>query len=544
MIQILKIYLSIILVLISIFAKSQHFSKFNRFSIEYDKGCTPTTVKITQHLLLDKPRSFRYESNLEFVSDTIFTYSTPGTYQIVQLIGEDIDPKTDTLTFTLEGSPEPKFEIYSCAGNQVEIKLLENFYDYYTVFINEDTVQINEDDPSLQYQSSSSSLSVRIVGHFNDAFNESCGESQETIIIEPAINTASINSASFIQNCLGSYSLNILSENISFYKYKVQISNENSLTDIYEGSLKATSTFENLIINSESEKCIYIVTIDPCNGTETQSLPYCLTPDLTQIGNFYGAYASYAGDDMYLDFGNIKDETVSVKRRSSGQNFTELGQFNSSLTDPISATRFYEYEISFASSNCDTLGSISSISPPYIKVSTKNLFDNRISLDITPPVNKLNSENISLSVLLYNEDSTVFHSQSYQDNFSLIPSIGEIQNIRLVYNYPTDSVMIYSNEVKTRINYIIHTPKAFTPFNNDGLNDNLMFFGLPTPNASVQIYNRWGELVYESNDASLGWNGKNRQGRSPQGTYRYKLSYETPDGDINSQVGTFVLLRE
>ncbi|MFT7234276.1 MAG: gliding motility-associated-like protein, partial [Cyclobacteriaceae bacterium] len=101
-----------------------------------------------------------------------------------------------------------------------------------------------------------------------------------------------------------------------------------------------------------------------------------------------------------------------------------------------------------------------------------------------------------------------------------------------------------SNEILTRINFIIFVPKAFTPYNNDGLNDRLLFFGVPGSKGLLQIYNRWGEKIYESPDIARGWDGRTKEGRVPQGTYRYKLSFNTPSGELISQVGTFVLIRD
>jgi gliding motility-associated-like protein len=52
----------------------------------------------------------------------------------------------------------------------------------------------------------------------------------------------------------------------------------------------------------------------------------------------------------------------------------------------------------------------------------------------------------------------------------------------------------------------------------------------------VQIYNRWGQLVYESDQVEFTWDGKNQQGKDlPQGTYFVLLNGIFGDKDVTSQ---------
>jgi gliding motility-associated-like protein len=66
-------------------------------------------------------------------------------------------------------------------------------------------------------------------------------------------------------------------------------------------------------------------------------------------------------------------------------------------------------------------------------------------------------------------------------------------------------------------------PNAFTP-NGDGSND--LFIPYPfcfIERIEMNIFNRWGELVYQTNDPNINWNGENKRNQSlPAGTYFYK----------------------
>jgi gliding motility-associated-like protein len=53
----------------------------------------------------------------------------------------------------------------------------------------------------------------------------------------------------------------------------------------------------------------------------------------------------------------------------------------------------------------------------------------------------------------------------------------------------------------------IFVPNAFTP-NGDGLNDLLTVFGTNLEEFKMQIYNRWGELVFQSDKLTYKWNGR------------------------------------
>jgi len=89
----------------------------------------------------------------------------------------------------------------------------------------------------------------------------------------------------------------------------------------------------------------------------------------------------------------------------------------------------------------------------------------------------------------------------------------------------------------------IFVPSAFTP-NGDGLNDIIK----PIP-VGVQyinffrIYNRWGQLVYETNEIGQGWDGKLKG--VPQSTNVYVYTVQGVDylGNKIFRKGTVTLIR-
>lgn len=80
---------------------------------------------------------------------------------------------------------------------------------------------------------------------------------------------------------------------------------------------------------------------------------------------------------------------------------------------------------------------------------------------------------------------------------------------------------------------VMFFPSAFTP-NGDGLND--VFYAYATENYgfNMQIFNKWGALIYESGDMFEGWDGTVKGGRdAAQGIYVYRCSYSIIDNNTN-----------
>jgi len=99
----------------------------------------------------------------------------------------------------------------------------------------------------------------------------------------------------------------------------------------------------------------------------------------------------------------------------------------------------------------------------------------------------------------------------------------------------SDSItkIIRINDVPT-----LYIPNAFTP-NNDGLNDEFKIIGGEIEEMEILIYNRFGELIFESNSQSNSWIGNN----SLMGVYTYKLKITFTDGKKTSKMGHVTLIR-
>jgi gliding motility-associated-like protein len=98
----------------------------------------------------------------------------------------------------------------------------------------------------------------------------------------------------------------------------------------------------------------------------------------------------------------------------------------------------------------------------------------------------------------------------------------------------TVNVIIPCDEVKV--------PSAFTP-NGNGVNDYLHILDFAQVQLQAfRIYNRWGQLVFETNNISDGWDGTYNGKPQPMGTYVY-FAQVNCQGKVFSVKGDVTLLR-
>ena len=87
----------------------------------------------------------------------------------------------------------------------------------------------------------------------------------------------------------------------------------------------------------------------------------------------------------------------------------------------------------------------------------------------------------------------------------------------------------------------LYLPNAFRP---NGVNSIFkpVSPGFGGSNYIFQIYNRWGQMIFESTDPQVGWDGTYDGKKSQQGTYVYNLEYQSVFGESKSQKGTVTLI--
>ena len=90
----------------------------------------------------------------------------------------------------------------------------------------------------------------------------------------------------------------------------------------------------------------------------------------------------------------------------------------------------------------------------------------------------------------------------------------------------------------------VDVPTAFTP-NGDGTNDIIYVDGWGIKKLNYfRIFNRWGQLLFESNDIKVGWDGVFKGVPQNMETYVYQVSCETYiEKEPVLKTGSFKLIR-
>lgn len=96
--------------------------------------------------------------------------------------------------------------------------------------------------------------------------------------------------------------------------------------------------------------------------------------------------------------------------------------------------------------------------------------------------------------------------------------------------------------INARIIPAMDVPNAFTP-NNDGVNDKIYVRGFGIARMTWRIYNRWGQMVFQTNNRHEGWDGRFKGVLQPQEVYHYTLDLEFSDGKKETRTGDITLLR-
>ncbi len=101
-----------------------------------------------------------------------------------------------------------------------------------------------------------------------------------------------------------------------------------------------------------------------------------------------------------------------------------------------------------------------------------------------------------------------------------------------------------SNFACIQLNPVLWIPNAFVPESrfNPVFKPILVFDNVNE--YTFRIFNRWGEMIYETNDTQAGWDGKTPGGvDAPMGVYVWSIYFKTKEGEIIDQRGTVNLIR-
>ena len=221
-----------------------------------------------------------------------------------------------------------------------------------------------------------------------------------------------------------------------------------------------------------------------CNGTAIQILnPPCIPDGVTQ---FYNANSQGFGD-VNTQLVNSSDSLLTTTyyffAERQGCFSDTIAASVSIVPNPIAAITINPNPLVVGNSSSISNASLSAVSTVFTGIWTSS--DSTWMLD-------------SAFFVSYDAPGTYTYCLQIADGYGCIDSTCSILNV---------------------VPATIENINVVTP-NNDGINDVLFFNYLDFyPNAQIQILNRWGQLIFESEDYQNNWNGES----FTEGTYFYKL---------------------
>jgi gliding motility-associated-like protein len=278
------------------------------------------------------------------------------------------------------------------------------------------------------------------------------------------------------------------------------------------------------------------VQVTAYNQNNCPSLPsvfdltvFSVSPLITQIGPF----CTY-------------DECELLTAQPIGGLFTINGNNNTQFC-PQSNSSFDTVVYTYVQSGCifyDTASFVVNPQPNILSISPDNSFLELCEGD---------SVQIDFSI-----QSTLNGIVSWNINNQQINSISSISTTWnsfgtfIIDAFVTTPEGCVSPEISTSLtiqecpNTLIYIPNSFTPDGDEHNNKWLPVFtsGFDPFDVDIFVFNRWGELVWESHNVSFGWDGTYQGTMCPVGVYVYKITYGNVKNDSRSIIiGHLTLLK-
>lgn len=156
-----------------------------------------------------------------------------------------------------------------------------------------------------------------------------------------------------------------------------------------------------------------------------------------------------------------------------------------------------------------------------------------------------NSNSVYNTWDVFDSTGAIIQSSKLRDPSFIINTLGQF-SIRLIgeNSYGCVDTMIKTNYIGTQGQGFVFVPNSFSP-NNNGKNDGFMpsMVNVKDRNYMFRVFNRWGELVFETSDINAFWDGKFKGETCEQDVYIWTVNGEYFNGDLFGFRGTVTLLK-
>lgn len=287
-----------------------------------------------------------------------------------------------------------------------------------------------------------------------------------------------------------------------------------------------------------SASTTYTVTVtDACGHSVTESVPIVVHP---------------------LPLVNISPQTL-VACKEATATFTEnsgtnsTSQFNWNLGD---GTISYEMSPVHTYENTGMYKILLTVTTPYGCVNSANtIYDITVN---APSIANFSSEamdgsTISPSYKFYSESQNAA-TYNWEFGDGAVSSIADPQHtyadkgeyfVTLYTSSDKGCMDTMTKKIEIKPVFTFYIPNAFTP-NGDHINDYFTAKGDEITGFEMMIFDRWGEMIYETKDINTGWDGRANNGSNvaETGVYVYRIIVRDFDDHSHKFTGHVTLLAE
>lgn len=543
----------------SILAQSR--SEKGWFEANFSVGCEDLFISITHTRTgsgalfysfdgdPNDPLNSNFEGSFNEGQTASHTYTDPGTYYIIVIDQSGtgtVEDRSDRLEVVVVPSNPPSATNTNCQGNTIQIiidKANDPFDAYNILWGNGDQQQYSGDDPIEYTYANPGVYEIFIGGIINNGESSGCALLRIEVSTFESLPVPNLTEITVLSET----EIEIMYDNLSAgLDYTLQIDRGAGFVDFT--TIDPVANPNSIVLDDASFNTLAehygfkLIVEDACGSQSEESQEaYSIAFDLEQenVTNQF---------EMDIDWLTSATNFSAINLLKDGTSFITYNSpnGNESLTFP----------------DCEELGQLSMQTTSSGVVSTsisETPFENTPIIlgapaapnaELTGAVVEINfpSTNFPLGeYVLYRKDITdtfneVFSSSSSSLTDTTIPPGTAEVCYKLAYRDRCDNISELSEEVCLVLSSSLGIPNAFSP-NGDGVNDIFKINDGIYANFSILIYNRWGNLVFNSEDPSQGWDGQFEGQPATSGTYLYRISFQNADNLLITRTGSFVLIR-
>ncbi|MFP4091103.1 MAG: gliding motility-associated C-terminal domain-containing protein [Cyclobacteriaceae bacterium] len=521
-------------------------------------GCAPLSVTATNVVNESPLPPFNWNPDWDGDETTInvdpnapqvatFTYDTPGSYLLLQVLGNRGQDESSIDTIRIEVLPptRPTFRVYNCINNSIFIDFSnDTIYDELLINYgdgNSETVAVSAGSISHAY-ADEDEYSIMVEGVFADGDASNCGTYDTLITTIQDLDIAELDliRVDSEQEIEIAYTLND-----PLVSYRLEVS-ENGQDDFSFAAFDLNSSSSAYVWNDsrinteENYYCFRLVALNRCDESLNQYSDTACSIALT---------AEAENEQNVLDWQSTGYTEYFVNRE--GSRISTVNNTTFTDTDVICQEE-YLYSVTAQANGVTSLSNQISLTA--------------ISTNQPPPPSAIDASlrgrnaEVSWSGA---PDAAKYYIYRSRDGADPVRYDSLLSSATVTYNYVDQDQLQVEVEYCYQFSYLddcgnesalsatacvnlppqarIFFPNAFTP-NGDGINDVFVYKASLLQSVNFKIYNRWGELLFFTEEIGEGWNGRYQNSAAPQGVYIYELQVTDEMGNFLTRRGNFSLI--